>query len=72
MGYRAIPEMRKSKAREMARLTECFPRKHSLGCNLQDPTKPGVITPVISELCGGIVEKGGSVVKGHFWLDSDC
>lgn len=53
MGYRTIPEMRKSKAREMARLAECFPRKHSLGCDLQDPTKPGVITPVISELWGG-------------------
>lgn len=52
MVYRAIPEIRKSKVREMARLAERFPRKHSLGCDLQDPTKPGVITPVISELWG--------------------
>lgn len=59
MGYRAITEMRKSKAREPARLAECFPRKHSLGYDLQDPTKPGVITPVGRErqISGG---------KGHF------
>lgn len=50
MGYRAIPEMRKSKVREIARLTRCFPRKHSLECDPQDPTQSGVIIPVISEL----------------------
>lgn len=46
MGYKAIPEMRKSYAREIARLAERFPRKHSLGSDPQDLTKPGAITPV--------------------------
>lgn len=62
MGYKAIPEMRKSYAREIARLAERFPRKHSLGSD------PQILQNQVPLHLW--VEKE-QWVEGHFWLDSD-